>query len=205
VGQSESNLRSVIQTAEAIAPVVLWCDELDKGFAGSKSSGATDGGTSARVFGSFISWMQEKKSPVFIVATANDVSQLPPEMLRKGRFDELWFVDLPDQKEREAIWSIQIAKYRRNPKDFDAMQLARATEGLTGSEIENVFVDALFKAFEAGQEPTDLTVATVLGEFVPLSKLMAEQMNGLRNWAKGRARSATSLQAEAGGLRRIAA
>ncbi|MGD0813982.1 MAG: AAA family ATPase [Verrucomicrobiota bacterium] len=98
VGQSESNLRSVIQTAEAIAPAVLWIDEIEKGFSGSKSSGATDGGTSSRVFGSFISWMQEKKSPVFIVATANDVSQLPPEMLRKGRFDELWFVDLPNQK-----------------------------------------------------------------------------------------------------------
>jgi ATP-dependent 26S proteasome regulatory subunit len=205
VGQSESNLRSVIQTAEAIAPCCLWIDEVDKAFSGAKSSGATDGGTSARVFGSFISWMQEKKSPVFVVATANDVSQLPPEMLRKGRFDELWFVDLPNQKEREAIWCIQIVKYRRNPRDFDTIQLARATDGLTGSEIENVFTDALFKAFEAGKEPTDLTVATVLTEFVPLSKLMAEQMTGLRNWVKGRARSATSLQEVGGGLRRIAA
>src|SRR5271156_6124681 len=114
-------------------------------------------------------------------------------MLRKGRFDELWFVDLPNQKEREAIWSIQIAKYRRNPRDFDTIQLARATDGLTGSEIENVFVDAMFKGFEAGKEPTDLTVASVLTEFVPLSKLMAEQMTGLRQWVKGRARSATSL------------
>jgi SpoVK/Ycf46/Vps4 family AAA+-type ATPase len=205
VGQSESNLRSVIQTAEAIAPCCLWIDEIEKGFAGTKSSGATDGGTSARVFGSFISWMQEKKSPVFVVATANDVSQLPPEMLRKGRFDELWFVDLPNQKEREAIWTIQIAKYRRNPGDFDTIQLARATDGLTGSEIENVFTDALFKAFETGKEPTDLTVAEVLTEFVPLSKLMAEQMTGLRNWVKGRARSATSLQEGGTGLRRIAA
>src|ERR1700691_199178 len=146
VGQSESNLRSVIQTAEAIAPCCLWIDEVDKGFSGSKSSGSTDGGTSARVFGSFISWMQEKKSPVFVVATANDVSQLLPEMLRKGRFDELWFVDLPSQGEREAIWEIQIGKYRRDPNEFDTVQLARATEGLTGSEIENVFVDAMFKA-----------------------------------------------------------
>jgi hypothetical protein len=193
VGQSESNLRTVIQTAEAIAPAVLWIDEIEKGFAGSKSSGATDGGTSSRVFGSFISWMQEKKSPVFVVATANDVSQLPPEMLRKGRFDELWYVDLPNQKEREAIWQIQINKYKRDPKDFDLVQLARATDGLTGSEIENVFVDAMFKAFEAGKEPTDLTIATVLTEFVPLSKLMAEQITGLRQWVKGRARSATSL------------
>jgi SpoVK/Ycf46/Vps4 family AAA+-type ATPase len=161
-----------------IAPVVLWIDEIEKGFAGTKSSGSTDGGTSARVFGSFISWLQEKKSPVFVVATANDVSQLPPEMLRKGRFDELWFVDLPNQGEREAIWTIQIAKYRRDPKEFDVVQLARATEGLTGSEIENVFVDALFRAFAMGKEPTDLTVAQILTEFVPLSKLMAEQDDG---------------------------
>jgi hypothetical protein len=148
-------------------------------FSGTKSSNSTDGGTSSRVFESFISWMQEKKAPVFVVATANDVSQLPPEMLRKGRFDELMFVDLPNQAEREAIWTIQIGKYRRDPKDFDTVQPARATEGLTGSEIENVFVDALFKAFELGKEPTDLTVAEVLTEFVPLSKLMAEQMNAL--------------------------
>lgn len=196
VGQSEGNLRSVIQTAEAIAPCCLWIDEVEKGFSGSKSSGATDGGTSARVFGSFISWMQEKKAPVFIVATANDVSQLPPEMLRKGRFDELFFVDLPNQQEREAIWAIQIQKYQRDPKEFGVKELAIATEGLTGSEIENVFVDSLFHAFDADKEPTDLSIAQVLVDFVPLSKLMAEQITGLRNWAKGRARSATSPATE---------
>ena len=205
VGQSEGNLRSVIQTAEAIAPCVLWIDEIEKGFAGSKSSGSTDGGTSARVFGSFISWLQEKSAPVFIVATANDVSQLPPEMLRKGRFDELFFVDLPNQAEREAIWAIQVQKYGRDPKEYDLVQLARVTEGLTGSEIENVFVDSLFHAFDAGKEPTDLTIAQVLNGFVPLSKLMAEQIDGLRNWAKGRARSATSRQAVEQRLRKIAA
>ena len=205
VGQSESNLRAVIQTAEAIAPCCLWIDEVEKGFAGSKSSGQTDGGTSSRVFGSFISWMQEKSAPVFVVATANDVSQLPPEMLRKGRFDELMFVDLPNQQEREAIWDIQIAKYGRDPKDFDLVQLARATEGLTGSEIENAFVESLYLAFDAGEkEPTDLDIAGVLTEFVPLSKLMAEQIGGLRNWAKGRARLATSLVAEKRG-RKMAA
>ena len=175
---------------------MLWIDEIEKGFAGSKSSGSTDGGTSARVFGSFISWMSEKNTPVFIVATANDVSQLPPEMLRKGRFDELFFVDLPNLAEREAIWEIQIAKYSRNPKDFDTVQLARASEGLTGSEIENVFIEALYAAFDEEKEPTDLDIAQVLTEFVPLSKLMAEQIGGLRNWAKGRARLATSPQAE---------
>src|ERR1017187_7887187 len=110
VGQSESNLRAVIQTAEAIAPCCLWIDEVEKGFSGTKSSNATDGGTSSRVFGTFLSWMQDKNAPVFVVATANDVSQLPPEMLRKGRWDELFFVDLPNQAEREAIWEIQFLR-----------------------------------------------------------------------------------------------
>ena len=204
VGQSESNLRSVIQTAEAIAPCCLWIDEVEKGFSGSKSSNSTDGGTSARVFGSFLSWMQEKKAPVFVVATANDVTQLPPEMLRKGRWDELFFVDLPNQQEREAIWEIQISKYGRQPKEYDIIQLAKATEGLTGSEIENAFIEALYLAFDAGKEPTDLDIARVLTEFVPLSKLMAEQIAGLKNWAKGRARLATSPVVSRG-LRKIAA
>jgi ATP-dependent 26S proteasome regulatory subunit len=137
VGQSESNLRSVIATVEAIAPCVLWIDELEKGFSGSRNSGSTDGGTSARVFGSFLSWLQDRQSPVFIVATANDVTQLPPELLRKGRFDELFFVDLPNHQEREVIWRIQIAKFGRQPGDFDIIQLAKATEGFTGSELEH--------------------------------------------------------------------
>jgi SpoVK/Ycf46/Vps4 family AAA+-type ATPase len=204
VGQSESNLRAVIQTAEAIAPCCLWIDEVEKGFSGSKSSGATDGGTSARVFGTFLSWMQEKSAPVFVVATANDVSQLPPEMLRKGRFDELFFVDLPNQAEREAIWEIQIGKHGRIPSEFDVVQLAKATEGLTGSEIENVFIEALYLAFDSEKEPTDLDIARVLTQFVPLSKLMAEQIGGLRQWSKGRARLATSQTSERK-LRRIAA
>jgi len=204
VGQSESNLRSVIQTAEAIAPCCLWIDELEKAFSGSKSSGATDGGTSSRVFGSFLSWMQEKNAAVFVVATANDVSQLPPEMLRKGRWDELFFVDLPNMAEREMIWAIQIAKYGRDPKDFDLVQLARATDGLTGSEIESAFVEALYQSFDAGNEPTDLTIAQVLTEVVPLSRLMAEQITGLRHWAKGRARLATAQQTESR-LRKMAA
>jgi len=204
VGQSESNLRSVIQTADAIAPCCLWVDELEKGFAGTKSSGSSDGGTSARVFGSFISWMQEKTSPVFVVATANDVSQLPPEMLRKGRWDEMFWVDLPNQEEREAIWQIQIEKYGRIAKEFDVAALAKAAEGLTGSEIEQVFVEALFCGFDQQKEPTDLTIAQVLTEFVPLSKLMAEQISGLRSWATGRAKQATTQQPERR-LRKLAA
>jgi hypothetical protein len=191
VGQSESNLRSVIATVEAIAPCVLWLDEIEKGFNGSKSSGAADGGTASRVFGTFLSWLQDRTAPVFVVATANDVTQLPPEFLRKGRFDELFFVDLPNQQEREAIWRIQIAKFRRDPNSFDLVQLARASEGLTGAEVEQLFIDSLHEAFSQRREPTDLSIAMQLNDLVPLSKLMSEQIDGLRRWAKGRARLAT--------------
>lgn len=192
VGQSENNLRSVIQTAEAIAPCVLWIDEIEKGFSGTKSSGNSDGGTSARVFGSFISWMQEKTALVFVVATANDVSQLPPEMLRKGRFDEIFFIDLPNDKERTEIWKIQISRYLRNPDNYDCDQLAKTTEGLTGSEIEEVFVESLYEAFAENQEPNDLSIARVLSDFVPLSALMAEKISELRSWAQCRTRRAAA-------------
>jgi len=204
VGQSESNLRSVIATVEAIAPCVLWLDELEKGFAGSRSSGATDGGTASRVFGTFLSWLQDRTAPVFVVATANDVTQLPPELLRKGRFDELFWIDLPNQPEREAIWRIQIAKFRREPEQYDTVQLARATEGLTGSEIEQVFIDSLHEAFSRRAEPTDLSIAMLLNDLVPLSKLMSEQIEALRKWAKGRARMATQQPSQSQ-ARKIAA
>jgi SpoVK/Ycf46/Vps4 family AAA+-type ATPase len=141
---------------------------------------------------------------VFVVATANDVSQLPAEMLRAGRWDQLFFVDLPNESEREAIWKIQIAKLKRDPKDFDMRQLAKAADALTGSEIEAVFVEALYQAFDDDKEPTDLTIARILTEFVPLSKTMAEQISGLRTWAKGRARLATTPTAGPR-LRRLAA
>lgn len=196
VGESESNARSVIQTVEAIAPCILWLDEIEKGFSGSRSSGMTDGGTSSRVFGTFISWMQEKTAPVFIVATANDVTQLPPELLRKGRFDELFFVDLPNRTERETIWRIQIARHGRNPELFDAGRLAELSEGWTGAEIEQAFIDALYAGFAAGNEPTDLTISMVMENLAPLSKLMNDQITALRKWAKGRARPATTGQTD---------
>lgn len=191
VGQSEANLRAVIQTAEAIAPCVLWIDEIEKGFSGSQSSGSTDGGTSSRVFGSFLSWMQEKTKAVFVVATANDVSKLPPEFLRKGRFDEMFFVDLPDSRERAAIWDIVIAKYGRKPTDFDPVVLGRACEQFTGAEIEAVFIDALHEAFAEGVEPSERKhILTAIGNTVPLANLMDGQIAALRHWAKGRARDA---------------
>ena len=203
MGQSEANLRAVIQTAEAIAPCCLWIDELEKGFAGSKGSGSTDGGTSARVFGSFLSWMQEKTKPVFIVATANDVSQLPPEMLRKGRFDELFFVDLPNEAERESIWRLVIRKQRRDPIDYEVRQLARASAEFTGAEIEAVYLAARFAGFEHQKEPTDLDIAVALNETVPLSRLMAEQIAAVKQWAKGRARSATQAPPTALATRKL--
>ena len=194
VGQSEANLRSVIQTAEAIAPCVLWIDEIEKGLAGSKSGGSTDGGTSSRVFGSFLSWMQEKHKPVFVVATANDVSQLPPEFLRKGRFDEMFFVDLPDSLERAQIWDIVIARYGRRPTDYDPVVLARACEQFTGAEIEAVFVDALHEAYADGAEPGPKHILAAMTDTVPLAQLMDGRIAALRHWAKGRAREAGSSQ-----------
>jgi SpoVK/Ycf46/Vps4 family AAA+-type ATPase len=190
VGQSEANLRSVIQTAEAIAPCVLWIDEIEKGFSGSKSSGSTDGGTSSRVFGSFLSWMQEKDQPVFVVATANDVSKPPPEFLRKGRFDEMSFVDLPDPQERAQIWDIVIKRHGRRPADFDTVTLSRACEQFTGAEIEAVFIDALHEAYAEGREPGPKDVLDAMANTVPLAQLMDGQISALRHWAKGRAREA---------------
>jgi len=203
VGQSEANLRSVIQTAEAIAPCVLWIDEIEKGFSGSKSSGSTDGGTSSRVFGSFLSWMQEKTKAVFVVATANDVSKLPPEFLRKGRFDEMFFVDLPDAQERAQIWDIVIARHGRKPTSYDTVVLARACEQFTGAEIEAVFIDAMHEAYADGREPSAKDILEAMTATVPLAQLMDGQISALRHWAKGRARlAANSTQAPAKGTTR---
>jgi len=194
VGQSEANLRAVIQTAEAISPCVLWIDEIEKGFGGngaSGSSGGSDGGTSSRVFGTMLNWLQDKTHPVFVVATANDVSKLPPEMLRKGRWDELWFVDLPNTQERAAIWDIVIEKFGRQKTAYDTPVLARASELHTGAEIEAAFVEALHRAFAEDREPTELDLGEVLCESVPLATTMSESIERLRHWSKGRARNAS--------------
>ena len=156
------------------------------------------------MFGSFLSWMQEKKSPVFVVATANDVAQLPPEFLRKGRFDELFFVDLPNQEEREAIWGIQIAKYGRKAKGYNLRALAIGADGFTGAEIEQAFIDGLYEAFSRGKEPDTVGLGALLARQIPLSRLMGEQIAALRQWAQGRARPATSQQS-GGNTRKIAA
>ncbi len=197
IGQSEANLRSVIQTAEAIAPCVLWIDEIEKGFSGTKSSGSTDGGTTARVFGSFLSWMQEKDKPVFVVATANDVSKLPPEFVRKGRFDEMFFVDLPTPEDRRLIWSIVIGKYGRNALDFDIGSLVQGTDGLTGAEIDAAFIEALQTAFAAGRQPTARDLMHAVTETVPLARQMEGEVSRLRQWAKGRTRDAAGKPPQA--------
>ena len=189
VGQSEANLRAVFGIAEAMAPCVLWIDEIEKGFSGTQL-GATDSGTSARVFGSFLSWMQEKSCAVFVVATANDVSKLPPEFLRKGRFDEMFFVDLPDVRERGHIWRIVISRHGRNPADFDTEALARSCDQYTGAEIEAVFIDALHEAYAEGREPSPADLMAAMSTTVPIARLMDGNIVALRTWAKGRAREA---------------
>ena len=151
VGSSEENLRQAIRVAESISPVVLWVDEIEKGFSGVGSSNVSDAGTAARVFGSFITWLQEKQKPVFVIATANDVSQLPPELVRKGRFDEIFFVDLPSAQERVDIWRIHLLKRNRDPGQFDLGVLAMASEGLSGAEIEQAVIAGLYEAFDRGR------------------------------------------------------
>ncbi len=154
VGQSEENIRKAIRVAESTAPNVVWIDELEKGFAGTQSSGISDGGTTARVFGTFITWLQDKTAPCFVVATANDVSALPPELLRKGRFDEIFFVDLPSALERAEIFAIHLRKRKRDPALFDLVTLAHETAGYSGAEIEQAVVSALYDAFDQEREVT---------------------------------------------------
>lgn len=191
VGESERNLRTAIQTAEAVAPCVLFVDEIEKGFSGTKSSGSTDGGTSARVFGTFLQWMNDKDKPVFVFATANDITALPPEFLRKGRFDELFFVDMPNEQERADIWALHIAKRGRKSKDFDLAGLSQRSAGFTGAEIEAAVNEALFSAFDADQELSNERLFEAVTNTVPLSKTMAQQIEALRGWAQGRARAAS--------------
>ncbi|MBM4342467.1 MAG: AAA family ATPase [Deltaproteobacteria bacterium] len=194
VGSSEENMRRAIKTAEAVAPAILWLDELEKGFSGTKSSGQSDGGTTARVFATFLTWLQEKTSPVFVIATANDVSMLPPELLRKGRFDEIFFVDLPNRGEREEILAIQLKKRHRDPVVFDMKRLVDTTAGFSGSELEESVVGALYDTFDDGHGTTDIDTQALVGaikEVIPLSQTMRERLAEMREWSKSRARRAS--------------
>jgi len=191
VGSSEENMRSVIKTAEAIAPAVLWIDELEKGFSGTASSGQTDGGTTSRVFASFITWLQEKTTPVFVIATANNVHQLPPELLRKGRFDEIFFCDLPDRDDRAQIIDIHVRKKKRDPAKFDMDKLLEATVDFSGAELEQAVVAALYDAFDTGGDLSTEGLLHTLKEMVPLAITMREQIESMREWARTRARMAS--------------
>jgi ATP-dependent 26S proteasome regulatory subunit len=201
VGSSEMNIRRAIKVAESVSPVVFWIDEIDKAFRGSRGSGAaTDAGTSARVFSTFLTWLSEKKSPVFVVATANDVSMLPPELLRKGRFDEIFFVDLPLSRERKEIFQVHLSKRKMEPSKFDIDVLAKASGGYSGAEIEEAVISAMFNVFYEKQFLTSERLLESIRQTVPLSKTMSEDVDALRKWAEGRARPATSAEvaAEAG-------
>ena len=184
-------MRRAIAVAESVAPAILWVDEIDKAFAGSQGSGVTDSGTTARVFGTFVTWLSEKTTPVFVVATANDISQLPPELMRKGRLDEIFFVDLPSPAEREEIFRIHLTKRGRDASGFDVKALTELSKDFSGAEIEEAIISALYDAFYAGEDITTGYVMDSLGQAVPLARTMDEHVARLRNWAKGRARNAS--------------
>jgi AAA+ superfamily predicted ATPase len=189
VGSSEANLRMAIQTAEAVSPCILWIDEVEKGFSGVRGEGG--GGVAARVFGSFLSWLQDKRSPVFVVATANDLSGIPPEFLRQGRFDDIFFVGLPSPTERAAILKIHLARRRREPGGFALDELVKATAGFSGAEIEHAVVAGLFRAFDDGREIETGDIVAAAAETYPLSRSRGREIAALTAWANGNAKLAS--------------
>ncbi|MBW4576352.1 MAG: AAA family ATPase [Aphanothece sp. CMT-3BRIN-NPC111] len=191
VGESESRTRQMIQLAEALAPCVLWIDEIDKAFSGLDSKG--DAGTTSRVFGTFITWLAEKKSPVFVVATANNIQALPPEMLRKGRFDEIFFVGLPSQEERRAIFAVHLSRLRsHNLKSYDLERLAYETPDFSGAEIEQTLIEAMHIGFSQNRDFTTDDILEAASQIVPLARTAQEQIEFLQDWAAaGKARMAS--------------
>lgn len=185
IGESERRLRSALRQAEMMAPIVLWIDEIEKAFAGAASQ-SSDGGLSRRMFGSLLTWMQEHRHPVFLVATANDIEALPPELLRKGRFDEIFFVDLPGDKARRAIFSIHLRKRGQDPEAFDLAELSRLAAGYSGAEIEQAIITGLLEARARKQPFQTSYLAHALEQSPPLSVTMAEKVEALRQWAVGR-------------------
>jgi SpoVK/Ycf46/Vps4 family AAA+-type ATPase len=189
IGSSEENLRKAIRVVESLAPVVLWVDEIEKGLAGS--SGANDSGVSARVFGTLLTWLQEKTAPVFVVSTANRIDSLPPELLRKGRFDEIFFIDLPTLAERERIFSLQLERRGRKAADFPVDELAMQAADFSGAEVEQVVIAGLYEAFAEGCELEPRHLVNAITETTPLAVTMAEDVERLREWAKSRTRPAS--------------
>ena len=194
VGESESNIRKALSLAETIAPSILWIDEIEKGLSGVGSNG--DSGTSSRVFGTLLTWMQEKKSEVFVIATANDIEKLPAELLRKGRFDEIFFVDLPTEKDREDIFKIHIERTNRKSRNFNLKDLAAKTVGFSGAEIEETVNEALFIAYNEKREPVQEDIEKAIQGTWPLSRTMQESIAKLRLWAKARAKLASEPNTE---------
>jgi hypothetical protein len=183
-GESEANMRTALRTAERVAPCILWIDEIEKAFG---RGGDSDGGTAHRILGSFLTWLQEKDETVFVMATANDISDLPPELLRKGRFDEIFFVDLPNHEVRGHIFALHLAARRQDPASFDLGLLAAKTEGFSGAEIEQAIVSATYSGLSSSRPlDTELLLIEVQGT-QPLSVTMAEKVDALRTWARGRA------------------
>lgn len=194
VGSSENNIRMAIATAEAVAPCVLWIDEIEKGL--NVGGGEKDGGTNSRVFSTILTWMQEKTKPVFVVATANNISDLPPELLRKGRFDEIFFVDLPNKNERENIFKIHLAKYGQTTIT-DLNILAEKTKFFNGAEIEETVKEAMFLSYVEDPDKSQVSIRHLelaINQIVPLAQTMRRKIEGLREWASTRARPASSVK-----------
>jgi ATP-dependent 26S proteasome regulatory subunit len=197
IGETEKRIQKVFQIAEGLSPCVLWIDELEKVFAGSgPDSASVDAGVSSRILAAFLSWMQERQAPVFVAATCNNVTALPPELIRKGRFDELFFVDLPNQAERKAILAIQLARRKRNPAEFDLEQTARAADGYSGAEIDAAVEAAMYRSFADQQSLATQSLLQALAETVPLSTTRAEEIEQLREWARSRAVPASAADAK---------
>ena len=191
VGGSEENLRRAIAIAERVAPCILWIDEIDKAF-GGQTGASNDGGTGKRVLATFLTWMGEKTAPVFVAATANNISSLPSELLRKGRFDEIFFIDIPNELERQNILAIHLSRRGRDPEKFDLAAMAHAMEGFSGAEIEQAVIAGLFSAFyDNARELTDWDITMAAAETVPLSKTMREEIDAIRQWCHTRARPAS--------------
>jgi hypothetical protein len=202
IGETEKRIQKVFKVAEGLAPCVLWIDELEKVFAGSgPDSASVDAGVSSRILASFLSWMQDRKAPVFVAATCNNVTALPPELIRKGRFDELFFVDLPEQEERKQILAIQLERRKRNPQDFDLETIASAARGFSGAELDAGVQSALYAAYSSKQPLTTQTFLDALGRTVPLSVTRAEEIATLREWAGQRAVAASGPARIAGSAR----
>jgi SpoVK/Ycf46/Vps4 family AAA+-type ATPase len=199
IGETEKRIQKVFRVAE-LSPCVLWIDELEKVFAGSGSDSASaDAGVSSRLLAAFLSWMQERKAPVFVAATCNNVSALPPELIRKGRFDELFFVDLPNQAERKQIFALELARRNRRPAEFDLDRVAAAARGYSGAEIQAAVQAALYAAFSSKQPPATSHLMDALAKTVPLSTTRAEEIQQLRDWARARAVPASVADAKGEG------